>query len=79
MPKLTIYSKPNCHLCDVMKTELNKFKVSYDFELEEINIETDKAVFESFKEKIPVLAIDGKIFAKYKLDGLKLIKKLNSF
>lgn len=62
-----------------MKDILTEFKSRYDFELEEINIESDKDLFDRYKEKIPVLMIDGRIFAKYKLDELKLIKKLNSF
>lgn len=57
---------------------LKKVKNNINFELNIINIESDLDLYEKYSEKIPVLYINGKMFAKYKVDELKLLKKLNS-
>lgn len=76
MKRLILYTKPDCHLCDVMKAELTELKKEFDFSLEEVNIETDKNSFEKYKEKIPVLMLQGRMLAKYKLNKTLLLKKL---
>lgn len=59
-----------------MKAELTELKKEFDFSLEEVNIETDKNSFEKYKEKIPVLMLQGRMLAKYKLNKTLLLKKL---
>jgi len=61
-----------------MKGVLNKIHDEIDFELNEIDIESDPEIFEKYKEKIPVLMVDGKIFAKYRVDEENLRKKLTA-
>ncbi len=60
-----------------MKGLLYRLKKDFDFHLEEIDIRTEKGLFKKYKEKIPVLMIDGRMFAKYKVDESKLIKNLS--
>lgn len=48
---------------------------SINAEIKIINIDTDKK-FEKFKEKIPVMFIEGKMFAKYETEKKKLLAKL---
>ena len=61
-----------------MKLILTNIQSSIPFQYEEIDIETDKALSEIYKEKIPVLMVDGKMFAKYTVDEMKLRTKLNN-
>ncbi|MEO8210089.1 MAG: glutaredoxin family protein [bacterium] len=76
MTKLILYTKPSCHLCDEMKIILRSMKKDLEFDLEEFNIETDERLYEKYKEKIPVLMIDNRIFAKFRLKEEKLRRKL---
>ena len=73
---MLLYSKPNCHLCEVMKSELNQIRQNYDFELEVINIENDEELFRKYKDRIPVLKINGVIIAKFRIDKELIKKKL---
>ena len=59
-----------------MKLVLAAVKKDFEFEVEEINIESDTTLFERYKLKIPVLMLDDKMFAKYTLDENKLRRKL---
>ena len=76
MIEIKIYSKPYCHLCDEMKIVLENVRKDHEFELIEINIETDESLFEKYKELIPLLFVNGKKFAKYRIDKNKLLAKL---
>ncbi|KIJ69196.1 hypothetical protein HYDPIDRAFT_56545, partial [Hydnomerulius pinastri MD-312] len=67
LTRLTLFSGPNCSLCDVAKAELAKVKkIGREFDLEVINIQ-DKGQ-ERWKKKyvywIPALHLDGNEIAK---------------
>ncbi len=66
--EVVIYSKPGCHLCDVVKARLERLRESIAFDLREVNILEDAASFEKFKEEIPVVFINGRKSFKYRLD-----------
>ena len=59
-----------------MREIILKVKSEYDFVYEEVYIENDKAIFEMYKEKIPVLMIDNKMFAKYTVNEEKFRKRI---
>jgi glutaredoxin len=71
--KITIYSKPDCHLCEEAKAIL--IKTGVDFQ--EINIEEDADAYEKYKWEIPVVFIDGVKLFKGKVDERKLRLALN--
>ncbi|VVB85478.1 Uncharacterised protein [uncultured archaeon] len=80
MTSITIYSKKDCHLCDIAKETLLKVRQELPFSLNEIDIEKDKTTFEKYKYLIPVIEIDGEKAFNYKVDEneLKKILKLKS-
>lgn len=57
--QVILYSKPGCHLCEVMKKEMAKAGCGELYELLEINIESDAGLFARYRHDIPVLTIDG--------------------
>jgi hypothetical protein len=72
--RLTIYSKPGCHLCDDMKTLVRRVVAhDPDLSLDEIDISTDGELVERYGLEIPVLMIDGRKAAKYRVteEGLR--------
>ena len=56
---LTLYSKPDCPLCDELKADLDVLQNQYEFTLVERNIEDDSVLFERYRYLIPVLDIEG--------------------
>jgi glutaredoxin len=64
---LTIYSRSGCHLCDEMKAVVTRAGRSFPIALEEIDISTDPALEARYGLEIPVLVIDGKKVAKYRV------------
>ncbi len=80
MTSIIIYSKKDCHLCDIAKETLLKVRQEFPFSLTEVDIETDKTVFEKYKYLIPVIEIDGEKAFYYKVDEneFKKLLKLKS-
>ena len=57
--QVILYSKPGCHLCELMKQELAKADCAELYKLEEIDIEGNAELFARYRDDIPVLTIDG--------------------
>lgn len=57
--RVILYSKPGCHLCEVMKREIALASCDNLYEMEEINIETDPDLLKQYRYDIPVLVING--------------------
>lgn len=57
--RVTLYSKPDCHLCEELKADLLSMQQKFGFTLLERNIEEDPDDFVRFRYLIPVLDIEG--------------------
>ena len=76
--KITIYSKKDCHLCEEAKQVLKRFVDEYSLEIEEIDINTDKDLFEKYQFEIPVIFLNDRKLFKYRIDEQKLRKAIQS-
>ncbi len=72
MIALTIYSRPGCHLCDEMKAVVQTVARSIPLSLEEVDISTDPALEARYGLEIPVLLVDGRKAAKYRIGEAQL-------
>lgn len=76
---LIIYSRPGCHLCDEMKALVAHVvgATGISASIEEINVETDADLEGRFGLEVPVLMLNGKKVAKYRIaeeDLTRLLK-----
>ena len=76
MLTLTLYSRPDCCLCEEMKTVLAQVRRDISFDLEEINISTDPELEARFGREIPVLFVNGRKAFKYRLTVSELRRRL---
>ena len=67
MIALAIYSRPGCHLCDEMKAVVARVAQSVPLMLDEIDISGDPDLESRYGLEIPVLMIEGKKAAKYRI------------
>jgi glutaredoxin len=78
---ITLYSRPGCHLCDDMKAIVGAvIRTSPDLpaSLEEIDVSNDPALESLYGVEIPVLMIDGKKAAKYRITEEALRRLLDA-
>ena len=78
MTEVVVYSKPGCHLCDVVKVQLETLRASHAFSLREVNILEDHEARQKIELEIPVVFINGKKAFKYYLDEKQFLRKLES-
>jgi len=78
MTKVTLYSKPGCHLCEPVQDTILAVQRERGFEFLVRNIEEDAADFEKYQHAIPVVVVDGREIARYKLSRRQLEAALES-
>lgn len=74
---LTLLGKPGCHLCDDARGVIEGVRVrlrerGIGTELEELNILEDEQLARLYAEEIPVVRINGKQHAIWRVDSEKL-------
>ena len=63
-PRVVLYGKQGCHLCDEARAVLERAGVPFA----EIDITTDDALHVAYLERIPVVTIDGEERFEYFVD-----------
>ena len=74
--QIEILKKKDCCLCDDAKEIIERVLPDFPATLTIIDIESDPALFATYKEKIPVVRINGKESFVYKTHEITLRKKL---
>ena len=73
MIALTLYSRPGCHLCDDMKAVVQRIGREVPITVEIVDISTDPALDARYGLEIPVLLVNGKKAAKYRVSEDELM------
>jgi hypothetical protein len=77
---LTIYTRPACHLCQEMKVIVERVvrDTHTQARIEEIDIAGDADLEARYALEIPVLLVNGKKAAKYRISEKELTRILKS-
>ncbi|HTK82761.1 MAG TPA: glutaredoxin family protein [Bacteroidota bacterium] len=78
MNLVELYSKDDCPLCDVAREVLVNIQQKYPFELKIVKIHDGDPAYDRFKERIPVIHINGKFAFQYKVSEHDFITKLQT-
>jgi glutaredoxin len=57
--RVTVYTRPNCHLCEEAKKAIKAADCDEDYTLDEVNIENDPELLRRYRYDIPVITING--------------------
>ncbi|MBI3561348.1 MAG: glutaredoxin family protein [Gammaproteobacteria bacterium] len=71
-PRLTLYLRPDCHLCEEFLLQLQQFLVGRDVALQVIDVDSDLDTAERFGPRVPLLAGDQGELCHYEFDQLAL-------
>ena len=74
--QVTIYSQPDCHLCDRAKEVVERCKGKVDFTLEVVDISQNPELLARYRQDIPVILLDGKEIARHFVRERKLLELL---
>ena len=70
--RVTLYSKPGCHLCDDARAVIERVCAELGESYDEISILDDPALLERYAEEIPVTLVDGKQHDFWRVDEGRL-------
>ena len=71
-PRLTLYGRAWCHLCDDMLAALAPLAAEFGAHVEVIDIDTDPALEARYDVLVPVLVHDGVELCHYRLDTARV-------
>jgi len=80
MIALTIYSRPGCHLCDEMKAIVERVAptLTPPATIQAIDISSNADLESRYGLEIPVLLVNGKKVAKYRVTEEELVRILKT-
>jgi glutaredoxin len=70
--RVTLYSKPGCHLCDDARAVVERVCAELGERFEEHSILDDPALLERYGEEIPVTLVDGRQHDFWRVDPVRL-------
>jgi glutaredoxin len=75
-PRITLYSKPGCHLCDTAREAVARIAEETGAGWTDINIVGDPALEDAYAEMIPVILLDGRMHGYYRVEEDRLRRDL---
>lgn len=66
-PRIVLYTKPGCHLCDDMRDQLAAALRGADTPVQYVDIAGDLDVYMRYRYDIPVLLVDGREVARHRI------------
>ena len=75
-PRVVLYGKPGCHLCDDARDVIARVCADLGEEYVEIDINTDAELVRRFSEEIPVTFVDGQQHDFWRVDADRLARAL---
>ena len=71
-PRVVLYSKPGCHLCDVARAVIEAVCAELGESYDEVDITGSDDLVRRFGEEIPVTFVDGEQHDFWRVDAARL-------
>ena len=75
-PRVTLYTRPGCHLCDDAREVVAAVCAELDESFVEISIDDDPVLQRRFADEIPVTFVDGRQHDYWRVDPTRLRRAL---
>ena len=76
LPVVMMYSRRNCHLCEVAKEVVESALNEAEFEFEVVFIDGDAGLEKEYGEEVPVTLINGKRHDYFRVDRTRFIEAI---
>jgi len=77
-PRITLYSRPGCHLCDDARVVIEAVCAELGEAYVEVSIDDDPELQRQFGEEIPVTLVDGRRHDFWRVDPARLRRALTA-
>jgi hypothetical protein len=72
MARVTLYSRPGCHLCDDARVVVAAVCAELGESFEEVDVDQDPGLAARYAEEIPVTLVDGRQHDFWRVDPQRL-------
>jgi glutaredoxin len=76
-PRVRLYSKPGCHLCDDARAVVERVCADLGTSYDEVDITTSPDLMNAYGDEIPVTFVDGKQHDFWRVDETRLRRALS--
>lgn len=76
MIRLRLLSRPGCHLCEAMREQVDALLAGDPHEWEVLDVDEDDEAARRWSDEIPVLFVNGRLFAKGSLPAIDTRSRL---
>ena len=76
MVSVTLYTRVGCHLCDVVKEQLDAAQSQRPFALEVVDVDTRPELVAQYGDEVPVVMVAGRKAFKYRLNPAEFLDRL---
>lgn len=77
-PRIVLYGKPGCHLCEVAREVVDVVCAELDLDFDEVNIYDDPSSADLYAARVPVVVVDGVEVAQFRINSQQLRAALNN-
>jgi glutaredoxin len=78
MPRLTLYTKPDCSLCDEAAEAIERVRGRAPFDLDVVDVSADPELHDRYGERIPVVMVGDELAFEYIVDEAALEQRLST-
>jgi hypothetical protein len=75
-PRITLYTRPGCHLCDDAREVIEQVCAGVGESYSEVSIEGDPDLERRFGHEVPVTFVDGRQHDYWRVDAARLLAAL---
>jgi glutaredoxin len=75
-PRVRLYSKPGCHLCDDARAVVERVCADLGTSYDEVDITTSPELMNAYADQIPVTFVDGRQHDFWRVDEARLRRAL---
>lgn len=75
-PRLTLITRPGCHLCDVAKEAIERVAEQTGEKWIEVDLTGDRELEAEYGDRVPVTLLDGKEHGFWRVEEQRLIRDL---
>lgn len=76
MSRLTLITRPGCHLCDVAKEAMDRIAADTGEAWQEVDVESDVALEAEYGDRVPVIMLDGREHGYWRVEEARLRRDL---
>lgn len=71
-PRVRLYTRTNCHLCDVARADLERICGELAVAFDQVDVDTDPALTAEYGDRVPVIVVDGREHGCFEIEEPRL-------